>query len=113
MDYMCAKGNTIDETVRNQFIVAMQNCLPRVKVFASFLTDQELKKISHPTLLLIGEYDVQYNPRLAIERAKKLIPNLQTHLVEQAGHGITLEQPLVVNQHVLNFFSTTSLRDSL
>ena len=103
MDYMCAKGNTIDETVRNQFMVAMQNCIPRMKVYASFLTDKELEKIPHPTLLLIGEYDVQYDPRSAIKRAKKLIPNLQTHLVEQAGHGVTLEQPLVVNQHVLNF----------
>ena len=103
MDYMCAKGNTIDETVRNQFMVAMQNCIPRMKVYASFLTDKELEKIPHPTLLLIGEYDVQYDPTSAIKRAKKLIPNLQTHLVEQAGHGVTLEQPLVVNQHVLNF----------
>lgn len=105
MDYMSAKGNTIDKTIRNQFIVALQTCLPRVKVFASFITNQELKKIFHPTLLLIGEYDVQYNPRLAIERAKKLIPNIQTHLIEHAGHGITLEQPLVVNQHVLNFLA--------
>lgn len=105
MDYMSAKGNTIDATIRSQFIVALQNCLPRVKVFASFLSDQELKKISHPTLLLIGEYDVQYNPRLAIERAKILISNLETHLIEQAGHGITLEQPLIVNQYVLNFLA--------
>ena len=103
MDYMCAKGNAIDETVRNQFIVAMQNCIPRLKVFASFLTDKELEKILHPTLLLIGEYEVQYNPGSAIERAKKLIPNLQTYLVERAGHGVTLEQPLIVNKHVLNF----------
>ena len=72
-------------------------------IFRTDHSEKLLKKISHPTLLLIGEYDVQYNSRLAIERAKKLIPNLQTHLVEQADHGITLEQPLVVNHHVLHF----------
>ena len=52
MDYMCAKGNTIDETVRNQFMVAMQNCIPRMKVFASFLTDKELEKIPHPNFII-------------------------------------------------------------
>ncbi|CAM3039172.1 alpha/beta hydrolase [Paenibacillus sediminis] len=101
--YMSADASKIDSTIRYQFIVAMQNCIPRIKVFASYLTDDELQKIEAPTLLLIGNHEVQYNPNAAIERAGRFIPKLDAHLIKDAGHGVTLEQPQVVDQHVLQF----------
>jgi pimeloyl-ACP methyl ester carboxylesterase len=105
MDYMCAKGNTVNAALRNQFIIAMQNCNPRVKVFASYLSDEELASIKSPTLLMIGEHDVQYNPLMAIRRANRLLPNWQTILVKGAGHGLPMERPDVVNAHSLAFLA--------
>lgn len=49
--------------------IAMQNCIPRIKVFTQYLSDEEFKTITHPTLLIVGEHEVQYNVGKVIERA--------------------------------------------
>jgi pimeloyl-ACP methyl ester carboxylesterase len=105
MNYMTGKGNVINETIKQQFIIAMQNCFPRVKVFAHFLKDEEVQKIKSKTLLLLGDQEVQYDPILAIKRAQELIPNLKAVLIKGAGHGVSLEKPKVVNKHILDFLS--------
>lgn len=103
MDYMCMKGNNVNEAVRNQFVDAMQNCIPRIKVFAGYLTDEELVKVQCPTLLLLGDHEVQYDPYIAVERAKKLISKLQAEVIGNAGHGLPMERPEIVNKHVTEF----------
>lgn len=107
MDWMAAKGNIVNSSVRNQFIVAMQNCIPRIKVFfATYLPDEELKKkIQCPLLLLVGDQDVQYDARAAIHRALKLIPKLEAELIENAGHGLPMERPDIVNARSLAFLN--------
>lgn len=103
MDYMMAEGNTVHPILRNQFVIAMQNCIPRIKVFASYLPDEELRRVQCPTLLLVGKHEVQYDPIRAIDRGRRLIPNLQAHLIPNGGHGLPLELPDTVNSLVIDF----------
>ncbi|WP_251551252.1 alpha/beta fold hydrolase [Neobacillus muris] len=105
MDYMCSEGNQVNQTLKDQFVVAMQNCMPRVKVFASYLTDEELRKIHHSTLLIVGRDEVQYDPNKAVERAKSLISSLEVVCITNAGHGVLLEQPEQVNRYILDFLN--------
>jgi pimeloyl-ACP methyl ester carboxylesterase len=66
-------------------------------------TDEELQQIKAPTLLLIGEHEIIYEPQAALKRAASLIPNIQTHLIPGAGHALTLDQPELVNAKLLEF----------
>jgi pimeloyl-ACP methyl ester carboxylesterase len=106
MNYMIGKGNQVNETLRNQFIVGMQNALPKNKLFPSYMKDDELITIQCPMLLLIGDQDIQYDPRKAIARANHLVPNIQSKLVADAGHGLAMERPETVNSLMISFFGT-------
>jgi pimeloyl-ACP methyl ester carboxylesterase len=55
--------------------------------------------------LLIGAHEVIYNPELAVKRAKRLIPNIEAKLVQNASHGLPMEQPGLVNEHILGFLN--------
>ena len=66
-------------------------------------TDEELLGIKNPTLLLIGQQESLYDPVAAVERAKRLIPDIQTELIPHAGHELALSKPEVVDQRILKF----------
>lgn len=66
-------------------------------------TDDQLRQIRAPTLLLMGQQEVIYNYQKAIARAQKLIPNIETVLIPGAGHALNFDQPDLVNQHLLTF----------
>lgn len=58
-------------------------------------TDDELRSIRVPTTVIIGEHEVIYKsgPKATLERAKRLIPGVRTHLLPGAGHVLTLDNP--------------------
>lgn len=65
--------------------------------------DDVLRQLKTPTLLLLGEREVICDPRVALKRAVKLIPQLETGLIPNAGHVLNLDQPERVNRHILEF----------
>lgn len=103
MDYMTGKENVINQTLKDQFIVGMQNALPRTKLFVSYINDDELGQITVPVLLLIGDQDIQYDAEQAVNRARKLIHGIEAKVIPHAGHGLPLEKPEIVNALVLDF----------
>jgi pimeloyl-ACP methyl ester carboxylesterase len=70
-------------------------------------TDEELRRIAVPTLLLIGEREVIYDPRTAIDRARRWIANLEAALVPGANHGLPMEQAERVNKQIVGFLAAT------
>jgi pimeloyl-ACP methyl ester carboxylesterase len=100
--------HTIDECLRHQTYLgfrhfrlwkhwAEQSIKPHV------FPDEELRGMHVPTLLLIGEQEVLYDPVAALERARKLVPNLEGELVPRASHDMTMGQHERVNKRVLEF----------
>jgi pimeloyl-ACP methyl ester carboxylesterase len=71
--------------------------LPRV------LTDDELRQVRAPALVLLGEREVVYDPRAAAKRAATLIPNVKVIAIPGAGHAVNMDQPDLVNQHILEY----------
>ncbi|MDF2925565.1 MAG: carboxylesterase [Paenibacillaceae bacterium] len=108
MDYMTGKGNTINQTIKDQFIAAMQNALPRTKLFISYLKDVELELIKVPVLLLIGDQDIQYDVEKAVARARKVIQGIEVTVIPGTGHGLPLEKPDIVNRFMLDFLGRKS-----
>lgn len=65
--------------------------------------DAELRRIAAPTLLLVGEYEAIYNPRAALRRARRAIPNLSAEIVPGTGHATIYDRPDYVNPKILAF----------
>lgn len=60
--------------------------------YPRLLSDAELRSLSLPTLVVVGEHEVLYGVHQALVRAK-LIPRVRTTLVEGAGHDLLWSQP--------------------
>lgn len=91
------------EILFHQFFVSGMNCVPCIRVVPSVFTDLELQNLIVETLLLVGEHENIYNPVKMLERAKRLIPNLNTQMIRNAGHGLSIEQHEIVNDAVKLF----------
>jgi pimeloyl-ACP methyl ester carboxylesterase len=65
--------------------------------------DVELRAVNVPTLLLIGDREVIYNPVRAIERACALLPQVQAELISGAGHDLPVTKFSMVDGKVLAF----------
>ncbi len=74
-------------------------------VFPTKFTDDELQQIKTPVLLLIGEKEVIFSAQKAIDRATRLMPNIQAEIIPDAGHILSMDQPEMVNERILNFLN--------
>lgn len=69
--------------------------------------DEELQQIQAPTLLLLGDHEIIYDYKAAIKRAEKLIPDIETAVIPNAGHALSFDQPELVNQRILTFLESS------
>lgn len=66
-------------------------------------SDEDLRSVKSPTLLLIGQREAMYDPLAAIKRAKKLIPNIRAELIPNYGHELPNANAEMVDKRVLEF----------
>lgn len=100
----CVKpGNQTPEESGEQFLQGIRNFRWNYVVRPNVYTDAELARIKTPALILFGDHEVIEDWRAALDRAKRLLPNLETEIVPDASHALIMEQPAVVNQRVLRF----------
>lgn len=71
----------------------------------SIFSDEELRKLKVPALLLIGDHEVIYRPEQAIQRAIRLVPGLQAEIVPNANHIAEYTAAEYVNAKILEFFN--------
>jgi pimeloyl-ACP methyl ester carboxylesterase len=67
-------------------------------------SDEELGAVRIPTLLLLGEQEVISDPARAVERARRLIPDVEASLVPGCRHDMCVSQNRIVDARVLDFF---------
>ena len=72
-------------------------------IFSRVISEVELSRISVPTLFIVGENEVIYDPVAAIEKVNLLMPDVETRLVPNANYLVSMEQPTLVNNHILQF----------
>lgn len=102
--WLSAKGEVVDEDLAGQMYLAVKSFrFPQGGTYPTVFSDEELKKVEQPTLLLLGDHEVIYNPYYALKRAKLLFPNLTAEIIPDAGHLLNMEQPEMVNQRILDF----------
>jgi pimeloyl-ACP methyl ester carboxylesterase len=72
---------------------------------ASVFTDDELRQIAMPTLLLIGDHEVIYEPTAVLARARRLIPHIEAELITGGGHLFPVDQADATNTRMLAFLN--------
>ncbi|HMO37889.1 MAG TPA: alpha/beta fold hydrolase [Saprospiraceae bacterium] len=78
---------------------AVRGVLTRAAVDA-----EALRKVTMPTLIIVGEQDVATVPAKS-KKIQTLLPHARLEIIPKAGHIATVEAPLVVNQLLQKFFA--------
>jgi pimeloyl-ACP methyl ester carboxylesterase len=76
-----------------------------LRVAPTVFSDDTLRALRVPVLLLIGEHEVIYDPRKALARARHLIPRFEGELVPRCSHDMSSSQHRIVNPRVLDFLN--------
>jgi pimeloyl-ACP methyl ester carboxylesterase len=66
---------------------------------------RRLPELSKPTLILWGDHDRLFPPKVAFEM-QALIPHSTLHMIPNAGHIPQWEQPRLVNEYLLAFLKS-------
>jgi pimeloyl-ACP methyl ester carboxylesterase len=82
-----------------------KSTVPKENGFPYVFTDTELASIDNPILLLLGDKEVLYDPKAALNRALKSSPNIEVEMVEEVGHLMSMEKPEYINKRILQFLS--------
>ena len=102
---IASKGTVFEEKFIHLMEMVTRYCLPAT-MFPTVYADEELKQIEMPALLLIGAGEKIYNPKKALDRAQRLMPNLTAEIIPNVGHTLNMEQPETINARILKFLSS-------
>jgi pimeloyl-ACP methyl ester carboxylesterase len=87
-------------------------CPPEtLRVIPTVFSDDELRAMRVPTLLLMGEQEVIYDPAAALARARRLVPDVTGELVPRSSHDMCVSQHRIVDTRVLDFLKKTRTDD--
>lgn len=81
--------------------------LPPMRPFS----DEQLRAIATPTLVLLGERSSLHRSSQVRQRAERLMPNVSVEIVPDVGHSLPLDLPDQVNSRILDF-TASQLRDA-
>jgi pimeloyl-ACP methyl ester carboxylesterase len=75
------------------------------------LSDEDLAKMTAPTMILMGEYESAFSPPAkVIERAKRTLPNLVcAEILQGVAHGMNGENPELVHGKIRAFLAQQRL----
>ena len=82
-----------------------------LRVAANQLSDDELRGMRVPTLLLMGDDEVLCDAATALARARGLIPDFEGELVPRCRHDMCFSQHRIVDARVLDFLKKTRVDD--
>jgi pimeloyl-ACP methyl ester carboxylesterase len=72
---------------------------------SAVLSDDELRGITVPTLLLIGEKSEMYTPSAVLARARATIPVLEAAIIPDVGHALPIDPKANAGQRVNEFLA--------
>ncbi len=75
----------------------------KMLVHPTVLEDKELQSIRVPALFLVGENEKIYSAQKAVQRLNKVAPQIETEIIPNAGHDLTIVRAEMVNRKILEF----------
>lgn len=103
---LMSPGYRFDERFADQFAVGgryFKVADPRASVFPRPYGDEELRSISVPLLLLVGDKESTFDPHQAVDRARRLITGVEASVLPGIGHMVAMEAADLVNDRMIRF----------
>jgi len=82
-----------------------------LRVMPVMFPEDRLRAMRVPTLLLIGDREVVCDPATALERARRLFPDVEGELVPESSHEMSFSQRRIVDARVLDFLKKATTDD--
>ena len=76
-----------------------------MRIAAHPVSDDELRGVQVPTLLLFGENEVLCDPMEALARARRLIPDFRGELLPSSSHDMSVSQHAIVDARIREFLT--------
>ena len=100
-----AGGADIDQSQpEEQLLSAAAKCFAIDKAMPKLFTDDQLRSLQRPTLVLIAGRSVMLDPARALATARRLLPQGQIELWPDASHAINGEYPDEIAARAHNFW---------
>lgn len=91
------------ENWMNDALMAMECFTFRMPITPTVLTDEELRSLRIPVLILVGEHEVVYPADRAVHRIETVAPWIVTEVIPDASHDLTISQTGIVNGKATSF----------
>ena len=102
------EGRRLIEEHIDEAFLAVHSFMGKQMVNPSVLTDEELQSIKVPTLFMVGENEKIYSPNEVLERLNRVAPQIQTKLIKNAGHDLTMVKADTVDKLIIEFLNHPS-----
>jgi pimeloyl-ACP methyl ester carboxylesterase len=100
----------IPDDLLEQWVVGVRGVripAPMHKIPPLVLTDDELRSVRAPALLIMGEKEwTCRDPMGGVERFRRLVPGAEAEVVEGAGHIVSMDRPELVSTRILAHLGT-------
>lgn len=96
-----------DECLTEQYELGKTSGFPSNQLPPPVYSDEELRQIRTPILLLIGDHEVIYSPERVIQRATHLVAGLKAEIIPNANHNAQVTAPDIVNRKIMEFLART------
>ena len=101
-------GDPLPQQLLDLFYLGMKHFrfpLETARIMPGVFSDEELRALRVPALLLIGEHEVIYDAVKALARARALIPDFEGDLVPGGNHDMCGSHYKIVDARVLDFLN--------
>src|SRR5260221_2096285 len=111
LETMSVNVDKIEKAYIDQYFIATQKAKNSLMMLQMKpYSDDELKNLVMPVLVLIGDHDIINNEK-SIEKAKELLPHSETGIIKNAGHFLSVDQSETVNTRILDFLNKNRITD--
>jgi pimeloyl-ACP methyl ester carboxylesterase len=94
-----------DDCLKRYMQIGKTSGFPTNQLRPPVYTDDELRQIRTPMLLLIGDHEVIYDPARVIRRATALVAGLRAEIIPRANHNAQVTAPEAVNRKIIDFLA--------
>lgn len=104
LKYISSCGSQLPESVIQAFAIQVQAYKPNMDKIP-IISDHDLAQLPQKTLVLLGQDEVLYDPKMVASRILAVAPFITIAMIPGAKHMIFLDQPDLVNNKIIQFLN--------
>jgi pimeloyl-ACP methyl ester carboxylesterase len=98
-------GAPLDPVFKKLFYLTMRYGKALNQVFPVVFSDDQLRRLKPPVLLIYGDRECIYDIDLAVKRATQLMRNLKIEIIPKANHLTAVSNSEMTNKAIINFLT--------